>query len=50
MRNSQTNQLKMLKILLERETADVMRNLQAMRREEVKTLQKKHKDKDEMVI
>lgn len=49
MRNSQNNQLKMLRVLLERETADVMRNLQAVRREEVKNLSKKHKDKDEMV-
>ncbi|XP_067009832.2 1-phosphatidylinositol 4,5-bisphosphate phosphodiesterase classes I and II [Anabrus simplex] len=49
MRSSQSNQLKMLRALLERETADVMRKLQAMRREEVKQLSKIHKDKDEMV-
>lgn len=50
MRNSQSNQLKMLRVLLERETTDVMRKLQATRRDEVKALSKIHKDKDEMVI
>lgn len=49
MRNSQSNQLKMLGVLLERETTDVMRELQATRRDEVKKLSKIHKDKDEMV-
>ncbi|KAL0266975.1 UNVERIFIED_CONTAM: hypothetical protein PYX00_009371 [Menopon gallinae] len=49
MRNSQSNQLKTLGVLLERETTDVMRELQATRRDEVKKLSKIHKDKDEMV-
>lgn len=34
---------------LERETSDLMRKLQADRREEVKALAKKHKDRDELV-
>jgi len=35
MRSSQSNQLKMLQVLLERETADVKRKLQATRQGEV---------------
>jgi phosphatidylinositol phospholipase C beta len=49
MRTSQCNQLKLLSALLERETADVMRRLEAVRRGEVKALSKVHRDKDEMV-
>lgn len=49
MKNSQSNQLKTLKVLLEKETECVMRELQATRRDEVKKLSKIHKDKDEMV-
>lgn len=48
MRTSQSNQMKTLRVLLEKETDAVMRRLEANRREEVKTLSKKHKDKDEM--
>nr|CAD7401563.1 unnamed protein product [Timema poppensis] len=49
MRGSQSAQLKTLRALLERETADVMRRLQAARRDEVKALIKVHRDKDELV-
>lgn len=49
MRNSQSNQLKMLRVLLEKETAEVMRKLQIVRRNEVKELAKVHKDKDEVM-
>jgi hypothetical protein len=49
MKTSQCNQLKLLSALLERETADVMRRLEAVRRSEVKALSKVHRDKDEMV-
>ncbi|KAF5308886.1 hypothetical protein FQR65_LT00586 [Abscondita terminalis] len=49
MRTSQANQFKSLKVQLERETSDLMRRLQADRREEVKALAKKHKDRDELV-
>lgn len=34
---------------LDRETSDLMRRLQADRREEVKALAKKHRDRDELV-
>ncbi|KAI4489453.1 hypothetical protein M0802_011125 [Mischocyttarus mexicanus] len=47
MRASQSNQLKTLKVLQDRETADVMRKLQASRHGEVKQLAKVHKDKAE---
>ncbi|KAF6210454.1 hypothetical protein GE061_013560 [Apolygus lucorum] len=46
---AQTQQLKMLHVLLERETSDVMRRLQANRRQEVKALAKQHRDRDELV-
>ncbi|XP_075225667.1 phospholipase C at 21C isoform X2 [Lycorma delicatula] len=49
LRASQTNQMKMLRALLEKETSDVMRRLQADRRNEVKELSKQHKDKDEVM-
>ncbi|KDR24186.1 hypothetical protein L798_07593, partial [Zootermopsis nevadensis] len=49
MKTSQCNQLKLLSALLERETADVMRRLEAVRRGEVKALSKVHRDKDEMI-
>lgn len=49
MKTSQSNQLKMLRALLEKETGDVMRKLQAVRRNEVKELAKVHKDKDEVM-
>ncbi|XP_072766140.1 1-phosphatidylinositol 4,5-bisphosphate phosphodiesterase classes I and II isoform X2 [Anoplolepis gracilipes] len=48
MKASQSNQLKMLQVLLERETADVKRKLQATRQGEVKQLAKVHKDKAEL--
>lgn len=48
MKTSQSNQLKTLRVLLERETADVMRKLQATRHGEVKQLAKVHKDKAEL--
>lgn len=49
MRTSQANQFKSLKTQLDRETSDLMRRLQADRREEVKALAKKHRDRDELV-
>jgi hypothetical protein len=49
MKTSQCNQLKLLSALSERETADMMRRLEAVRRGEVKALSKVHRDKDEMV-
>ncbi|XP_031353442.1 1-phosphatidylinositol 4,5-bisphosphate phosphodiesterase classes I and II isoform X2 [Photinus pyralis] len=49
MRTSQANQFKLLKVQLERDTSDLMRRLQADRREEVKALAKKHRDRDELV-
>ncbi|XP_025162258.1 1-phosphatidylinositol 4,5-bisphosphate phosphodiesterase classes I and II isoform X4 [Harpegnathos saltator] len=48
MKASQSNQLKTLRVLLDRETADVMRKLQATRHGEVKQLAKVHKDKAEL--
>ncbi|KAL0109387.1 hypothetical protein PUN28_014453 [Cardiocondyla obscurior] len=48
MRTSQSNQLKTLQVLLDRETADVKRKLQATRQGEVKQLAKVHKDKAEL--
>ncbi|KAK2580689.1 hypothetical protein KPH14_007786 [Odynerus spinipes] len=48
MQASQSNQLKTLRVLLERETADVKRKLQASRHGEVKQLAKVHKDKAEL--
>ncbi|XP_077286123.1 phospholipase C at 21C isoform X2 [Arctopsyche grandis] len=49
LKQSQQSQLKLLKVLLERETDEVMRRLQAARRGEVKALAKVHKDRDELV-
>lgn len=49
LRNSQANQLKQLKTMLEKETNDVMRQLNLARRNEVKDLALKHKDRDELV-
>lgn len=49
MKTSQCNQLKLLSTLQEREREDMMRRLEAMRRDEVKALSKVHRDKDEMV-
>lgn len=49
LRTSQADQLKLLQVLLERDTHEVMRKLQTLRREEVKSLSKVHRDKDEMV-
>ncbi|XP_039284190.1 1-phosphatidylinositol 4,5-bisphosphate phosphodiesterase classes I and II isoform X2 [Nilaparvata lugens] len=46
---SQANQLKELRALLDKETGDVMRRLEAVRRTEVKELSKGHKDKDEVM-
>lgn len=48
MRSSQSNQMKMLRVLLDKETADVMKKLQDRRRHEMKSLAKIHKDKDEI--
>ncbi|RLU22284.1 hypothetical protein DMN91_004562 [Ooceraea biroi] len=48
MRSSQSNQLKTLQVLFDRETADVKRKLQATRQGEVKQLAKVHKDKAEL--
>lgn len=47
-RKSQERQIKHLKSLLERETSDVMRQLQLSRKNEVKQLAINHKDKDEL--
>ncbi|XP_063703185.1 1-phosphatidylinositol 4,5-bisphosphate phosphodiesterase classes I and II isoform X2 [Culicoides brevitarsis] len=47
-RKSQERQMKQLKTLLERETSDVMRQLQMSRKNEVKQLVLVHKDKDEL--
>lgn len=47
-RKSQERQMKQLKALLERETSDVMRQLQMSRKNEVKQLVLVHKDKDEL--
>lgn len=48
MRSSQSNQMKMLRVLLDKETADVMKKLQDRRRHDMKSLAKVHKDKDEI--
>ncbi|XP_020291177.1 1-phosphatidylinositol 4,5-bisphosphate phosphodiesterase classes I and II isoform X2 [Pseudomyrmex gracilis] len=48
MKASQSNQLKMLQVQFDRETADVKRKLQATRQGEVKQLAKVHKDKAEL--
>lgn len=49
LRVSQANQMKQLKTCLEKETSDVMRQLNVMRRNEVKTLSLVHRDRDELV-
>lgn len=49
MRNSQANQMKQLKTTLEKETNDVMRQLNVVRRNEVKNLSLVHRDRDELV-
>lgn len=49
MRNSQANQMKQLKTLVEKETNDVMRQLNLLRRNEVKNLSLVHRDRDELV-
>lgn len=49
MKTSQAAQLKSLQSLVDRETVEVMRKLETVRRDEVKALSKIHKDKDEMV-
>lgn len=48
LRKSQERQIKQLKSLLERETSEVMRQLQMSRKNEVKQLVLVHKDKDEL--
>ncbi|XP_050520441.1 1-phosphatidylinositol 4,5-bisphosphate phosphodiesterase classes I and II [Daktulosphaira vitifoliae] len=48
MRTSQSNQIKMLRVLLDKETAGVMKKLQDRRKHEIKSLAKIHKDKDEI--
>lgn len=49
LRSSQASQMKRLKTLLEKETSDVMQKLQVDRRNEVKALTQRHKDRDELV-
>lgn len=49
LRNAQANQMKRLRLQLEKETSDVMRQLQLARRNEVKALAQVHKDRDELV-
>lgn len=49
LKNSQANQMKQLKTCLEKETSDVMRQLNLIRRSEVKALSLVHKDRDELV-
>ncbi|XP_058826403.1 1-phosphatidylinositol 4,5-bisphosphate phosphodiesterase classes I and II isoform X2 [Topomyia yanbarensis] len=48
LRQSQENQMKQMKAQLERETSEVMRQLQLSRKNEVKQLAQVHKDKDEL--
>ncbi|XP_017771525.1 PREDICTED: 1-phosphatidylinositol 4,5-bisphosphate phosphodiesterase classes I and II [Nicrophorus vespilloides] len=49
MKTSQTNQIKILVTQCERETGEMMKRLQADRREEVRALSKIHRDRDELV-
>lgn len=51
MKTSQSNQMKTLRVLLEKETEEVMKRLQTKRREDVKKLLDKttHREKDELV-
>lgn len=49
LRNSQANQIKQLKTYHEKEANDVMRQLNLVRRNEVKALALVHKDRDELV-
>lgn len=49
LKTSQANQMKQLKTCLEKETGDVMRQLNLMRRSEVKALSLVHRDRDELV-
>ncbi|XP_055296336.1 1-phosphatidylinositol 4,5-bisphosphate phosphodiesterase classes I and II isoform X2 [Sitodiplosis mosellana] len=49
LRTSQANQMKQLRTCLEKETSDVMRQLNIMRRNEVKSLSLVHRDRDELV-
>lgn len=49
LKNSQANQMKQLKQCLEKETNDVMRQLNLLRRNEVKALSSVHRDRDELV-
>ncbi|XP_055591839.1 1-phosphatidylinositol 4,5-bisphosphate phosphodiesterase classes I and II isoform X2 [Uranotaenia lowii] len=48
LRQSQEAQMKQMKVQLERETSEVMRQLQLSRKNEVKQLAQVHKDKDEL--
>lgn len=48
MRKSQDRQMQRLKKLMEKETSEVMRQLQHSRKHEVKQLAQVHKDKDEL--
>ncbi|XP_022903409.1 1-phosphatidylinositol 4,5-bisphosphate phosphodiesterase classes I and II [Onthophagus taurus] len=48
LKQSQANQTKQLKARYDRDTFETMRRLQLKRREEVKALEKKHKDRDEL--
>lgn len=49
LKNSQASQMKQLKTGLEKETSDVMRQLNVMRQKEVKNLSVVHRDRDELV-
>lgn len=49
LRTSQANQMTQLKTCLDKEQRDVMRQLNLSRRNEVKALASKHRDRDELV-
>ncbi|XP_054744599.1 1-phosphatidylinositol 4,5-bisphosphate phosphodiesterase classes I and II isoform X1 [Anastrepha obliqua] len=49
LRNSQANQMKQLKVSLDRVTSEVMHQLQEARRTEVKNLSSVHRDRDELI-
>lgn len=49
MHTSQGNQIKAVKMQLDMEIMELMRRLQADRREQIKALEKKHRDRDELV-
>ncbi|XP_026463393.1 1-phosphatidylinositol 4,5-bisphosphate phosphodiesterase classes I and II-like [Ctenocephalides felis] len=49
LKQSQANQMKALRALLDRETAELGQILETTRRKEVKDLAKKHRDRDELI-